>query len=403
MASGREQVVVAGAGPVGLLTAALLAADPRMAGADISVLDAAARKTWDESEVDLRVYALSRASQRYFERLDSWVSVSNNRAAPYEAMHVWQGKDPEGPGSIHFTAAEIGEPDLGTIVEDSLLRHVLLEALESSGVSVKFGTAISAIEPAPRGLRLTDSTGARSRADLLIGADGAASTVRELADIGWTVRDYGQTALVAHVRTQLAHQQTAWQRFGEYGPLALLPLKDGRSSIVWSVRAGDAERLAQLDDAEFERELGRASGQVLGNITLTSRRAGFPLRLAHASTYTKQSIALVGDAGHTVHPLAGQGMNLGMLDAASLAEQVGRARDGGHYIGDRYVLERFERSRRGHNVRMQAAFDVIDRFFRLGGIVSLLRAGGMLAVDSAPVIKGFLMRQALGSTGTGTI
>lgn len=390
-------IVIAGGGPVGLACAALLAGQAETADFELTVLDSGRLRPWDEGAVDQRVYALSRASQALFARLGLWDEVTARRASPYRSMRVWQGNDPHGAASVFFEAATIGEPDLGHIVEDVLLRHVFLGYLSGRPtVRVVFQTAVAGIEPAAGRIRIRTDNEETLRADLLIGADGAGSRVRELAGISTVNRPYGQRGLVAHVASANPHRETAWQRFGKHGPLALLPLLDGRSSIVWSVPDAEADRLLGLDDAAFGRALGTASSHVLGDLELTSARAAFPLRLQHATRYTAQSIAIVGDAAHAVHPLAGQGMNLGLLDAAELANVVARAAAAGEYCGDLYVLDRYARSRRAHNLRMQLAFDGIDRLFRLGGIAAPLRAAGMLAVDAAEPLKRMLIERAMG-------
>ena len=398
MTDGRRlRIVIAGGGPVGLACAALLSSEPEFGRVELSVLDSGRPRPWAEDSVDLRVYALSRASQALFARLGLWDTIADLRVSPYRSMRVWQGDDPRGPASVFFEAATIAEPDLGHIVEDGLLRHVLLDHLRTlPNVRIAFQTAVTGIERAAGRLRIRTDGDETLRADLLIGADGAESRVRGLAGIATVQRHYGQRGLVVHVASAEPHGETAWQRFGSRGPLALLPLADGRSSVVWSVRNAEADRLLGLDDATFARELERASSHVLGELEVTSPRAAFPLRLRHAARYTNQSIAIIGDAAHAVHPLAGQGMNLGLLDAAELVGVIARASVAGEYCADRYVLDRYARARRAHNLRMQLAFDGIDRLFRLGGLAVPLRAAGMLAVDAAAPLKRILIEHAMG-------
>ena len=207
---------------------------------------------------------------------------------------------------------------------------------------------------------------------------------------------YQQTAVVTHVTSSASHQDTAWQRFLPGGPLALLPLSDGRSSVVWSLPTQDAERLLAAGDAEFLAELAAASSGVIGTLTACSRRVGFPLRALHAPRYTTQRAALVGDAAHTVHPLAGQGMNLGLLDAASIAAVIEDALLAGEDIGDLKVLRRYERQRKGDNLAMLAAFDGLNRLFRSPSWVAPLRALSLRAVEAAHPVKRLLMQKALG-------
>ena len=205
---------------------------------------------------------------------------------------------------------------------------------------------------------------------------------------------------MTHVSTEKPHAETAWQRFLPGGPLAFLPLLDGRSSVVWSARTEHAQALRQASDADFLSELQVASGGVLGKIEATAERASFPLRAAHARQYCCQRVALAGDAAHTVHPLAGQGTNLGLLDAAVLADVLEEAASAGEDPGDLRVLRRYERRRKGDNLKKLLAFDAINRLFALSGpLLPPLRAAGMSAIDAAPFAKTFLIHQALGLTG----
>jgi len=220
--------------------------------------------------------------------------------------------------------------------------------------------------------------------------------VRRLLDLPVTGHAYGQAAVVAHVTTEAPHRSTAWQRFLPGGPLAFLPLADGRSSIVWSLPTADAQRVLAASDSEFLTELKIASAGALGSITACSGRAGFALQALHALRYTTARAALVGDAAHTVHPLAGQGMNLGLLDAAALAAVIEDAVRAGEDPGDARVLRRYERERKGDNLKMLAAFDALNRLFRLPGWATPLRVIGLGAVNATAPAKRLLMQQALG-------
>jgi ubiquinone biosynthesis UbiH/UbiF/VisC/COQ6 family hydroxylase len=230
---------------------------------------------------------------------------------------------------------------------------------------------------------------------VLLAADGTDSAVRRLLELPVAGHRYEQTAIVTHVASERAHQETAWQRFLPGGPLALLPLRDGRSSIVWSLPTRDAERLLAASDAEFLAELNAASAGALGELTHCSKRVGLQLQAVHALRYTAPRVALLGDAAHTVHPLAGQGMNLGLLDAAAVAAVVEDALLAGEDVGDAKVLRRYERERKGDNLAMLAAFDGLHRLFRLPGAAPL-RGLGLRAVASAHPVKRLLMQKALG-------
>ncbi len=389
-------IVVAGAGPVGLLFALRLSRAHAAAGLRLRIVDAGAPARWQADAADPRVYALSRESQWLLG--DLWAVIAAKRVSPYRRMQVFEGEDPAGQGSIVFDAADIGEPDLGHIVEDNLLRSVLLEALGRSGIATIFGSGVDAVRQEGERLTLVTTTGDTVDADLIVGADGGDSRVRAAAGIPVLEKDYGQRALVAHVVTELPHGETAWQRFLPGGPLAFLPLADGRSSIVWTCPDGEATRLLALGDAEFVDALQTASANVLGRIASCSRRLSFPLALKHATTYTRPGIVLIGDAAHSVHPLAGQGMNLGLRDAAVLADTLTAALAAGHYPGDEFVLRRYARAQKARNLGMQLAFDGLNTLFgpRLPDFAAPLRRLGMAAVNRADPAKRLLMRRALG-------
>lgn len=392
-------VLVAGAGVVGLVTAALLATGRCADRVRVVVLDARPIPRWRADDMDPRVYALSRASQQLLAHVGVWNRVAETRAAPYRRMRVWEGADAYAPSALDFDSADIGEPDLGHIVEDALLRTVLADRLTSTReAQLVIGAEIDSIDAGARDVVVSLKDGGNLRGAVLLAADGSDSTVRRLSDLPVAGHRYEQTAVVAHVTSAGEHQSTAWQRFLPGGPLALLPLADGRSSIVWSLPTADAERLLAVGDAEFLAELGSASGGVIGELTACSKRVGFALQALHALKYTSTRVALLGDAAHTVHPLAGQGMNLGILDAASLAAVVEDALNAGEDVGDLKVLRRYERQRKGDNLAMLAAFDGLNRLFRLPAWAAPLRALGLRTVETAHPVKRLLMQKALGLT-----
>lgn len=394
----ERSVLIVGAGPVGLTLAALLASGDAAGKLKIQVLDSRPEPLWDPAQMDLRVYALSRASQQVLNFLGVWKEINSMRASPYRKMHVWEGEFSAQLGGLSFDSAELGEPDLGHIVEDRLLRDQLFRTLQSAGsVEFRFGVNLAAVRPDMRTIATDSSNGETFHNTLLVAADGGASTVRQLLDIPVTSRSYGQHAVVTHVRTEKPHQETAWQRFLPGGPIALLPLLDGRSSVVWSMPSDNAEKLSAMTELEFCSELERASAGVLGAIQSDEERAGFPLQILHARRYCTQRVVLVGDAAHSVHPLAGQGMNLGILDAASLAKTITAATLVGEDPGDLRVLRRYERHRKGRNLRAMLTMDAIHRLFQLPGpLIGPLRAAGLSAVDASSIIKRRLMREALG-------
>jgi 2-octaprenylphenol hydroxylase len=395
--AGTPTILIAGAGVVGLATAALLVTGRCADRLRVTVLDARASPRWRAAEMDARVYALSRASQRVLEHVGAWQNVTAQRAAPYRRMRVWEGPDAYSPSALDFDSADIGEPDLGHIVEDTLLRTVLADVVAAaSQAQLVSGAEIAAVDGSAGEVVVELRAGGTLRASLLLAADGSDSAVRRLLDLPIARHGYGQTAIVAHVASARPHEQTAWQRFLPGGPLAFLPLADGRCSIVWSLPTAEAERLLAVSETEFLVELGAASAGVVGELTACSRRIGFALQALHALRYTTQRVALLGDAAHTVHPLAGQGMNLGFLDAAALAAVIEDAVLAGEDVGDLKVLRRYERERKGDNLAMLAVFDGLNRLFRLPAWAAPLRALGLQAVDAAHPVKRLFMQKALG-------
>jgi 2-octaprenylphenol hydroxylase len=315
-------------------------------------------------------------------------------------MCVWDESGvAEGRGSLTFDCAEIGEPNLGFIVDGRVLQDTSMRAAVAAG-AVPVESAVQSIGVGDDdGLRIALPDQRELGARLLIAADGAASRTRALLGIATAGHAYHQDALVAHVRTAKPHRSTAWQRFLSTGPIALLPLSDGRSSIVWSLAREEAERLRSLEPSSFAAAVQQASGGVLGDIELTTPIASFPIQLQYALEYVRPRCALIGDAAHAVHPLAGQGLNLGLLDCASLAEALGEAGASGS-LGDFAPLRRYERRRKTENLIAAAAFDGLERLFSSSNPgAERLRAAGLGAVGSLSFVKRRLAKRALGIGG----
>ncbi|MCU7905520.1 MAG: UbiH/UbiF/VisC/COQ6 family ubiquinone biosynthesis hydroxylase [Candidatus Thiodiazotropha sp. (ex Epidulcina cf. delphinae)] len=368
------------------------------AGFEVCLLEAREpQRSWPPDEVDLRVSALTRASQHILENLQVWPGMAKRRVSPYTDMRVW---DAGGSGRIHFSAAEIGEPDLGHIVENRVIQLALWERLESlPNVTLRYPARVSELQPGDEPAVVLQD-GDRLTAKLVVAADGRDSRMRGMANIGTWGWDYDQHAIVATVRPALSHRHTAWQRFMKTGPLALLPIDDGRCSIVWSTSPLQAEALMSLDDAAFCRALTQASEAVLGAIRETGPRGVFPLRLGHAETYICSGLALVGDAAHAIHPLAGQGVNLGFLDAVTLAETVIAAHEAGRRIGSIATLRRYERTRKGPNMAMLGAMDAFKRVFSNEVLpLKLVRNLGLNLADRSGFFKQHLVRRAMGLGG----
>ena len=349
---------------------------------------------WDAEGHDLRVSAISRASQRLLHNLGVWSAIVADRATPYQSMHVW---DRAGIGEIHFDAADLAEPDLGHIVENRVIVRALWQALRSVGVRVLVPAQIRGLNTADDGAEIRLDDGQVMRTGLIVGADGAGSQVRILSGIGCHSESYGQQAVVATVVAELGNRATAWQRFMARGPLALLPMQRDLFSIVWSTSPAEADRLCAMPVAEFNSVLTEASEARLGQLTLLGDRAGFPLRLQHARPYVKPGLALVGDAAHVIHPLAGQGVNLGFLDAASLVDALVIGRDRGRAPGAMRTLRAYERQRRGHNTATQLAMDGLKHLFSNdSGALSLVRNLGLGAAGRVAPLRRTFERLALG-------
>ena len=394
----RYDVAIIGAGPVGLSLAALLASGPAADAVQVRIFDGGRRRRWDPAGVDLRVYALSRAAENVLGDAGAWSAIEQSRVSVYERMKVWESCSAPGVGSLCFDSADVGEPNLGHIVEDRLIREKLGDALAGfANVEIEFDRQLEHVSIGERRVRVKlAGTSSPVAAHLLIGADGAESRVRDAADIHALRRDYRQQAIVAHVVPERSHRRTAWQRFLPGGPLALLPLADGRCSIVWSLPLDAARRLVHTDERTFEHSLLQASDGVLGSLSLDSPRLSLPLAARHALRYCRSRLALVGDAAHTVHPLAGQGVNLGFADAAELARQIAFAVTSGQDPGDIRVLRRYERARSGPNMLMIGALDCLERWFGGPPILSPLRCAGLSIVDRMPILKRRFIDHAAG-------
>ncbi len=408
----EADLVIVGAGMVGL-TAALALRDSPL---KIIVLESRARHTEPlerrvrEAQLqgfDPRVSALTCASEQILRSVGAWPVIESLRLSPYTRMDVWDG---EGTGHTHFSAADLHEPYLGHIVENRVVLAGLEAALAKQphmrllqGVEVKtLSEPRSSATGVCRELTLSDGRALRTR--LVVAADGALSRTRQLAAVPMWEWDYGHHAIVTTVRTEQPNRATAWQRFTSDGPLAFLPLRDGDddhlSSIVWSTSPEHARELGGLDDAGFCAALGQAFEWRLGNVSWSDQRMTFPLRQRHAKRYVQEAFAMIGDAAHTIHPLAGQGVNLGLLDAAVLAEVIAAAAARADDIGALRILRRYQRRRQGENVQMAATMEGFKRLFdSRQPLLVLGRNMGMNCFDRLGAVKNHLTLAAMGLSG----
>mgnify|MGYP001047549214 CR=1 FL=1 len=389
---GPLDVAVVGAGMVG----SALALGLGQRGFRVALVEEREPPAWHAAdEVDLRVVALAPSAVRLLDALGVWTTIADARASAYRRMRVC---DAENGARLEFDAADRGLCELGFIVENRLIQHALWQALAADGRTQRRCPAQvvdSTHDNEVRRLEFADGT--RLAARLVIAADGAASPLRAKLGLGTHGHAYAQRAVVAHVATARPHAATARQRFLPGGPLAFLPLADGRSSIVWSLPEPEAARVLALDDAAFRAELGAAFDFELGPILATTPRAAFPLQLQLADRYLAPRFTVIGDAAHQVHPLAGQGVNLGLRDVDELLDVLSAARDAGREFAAETVLRRYERRRRSDNALAAYGFDALGRIFdwRAEPLV-FARGLGLRAVNALAPLKRMLIDRATG-------
>lgn len=388
-------LIIVGGGMVGASLACALGNGPLR----IAVIESHAAQTeWPEESYDIRVSAITRATEKVFRMIGAWEGMVSRRVTPYDAMQVWDGS---GSGAIGFDAADLGEKNLGHIIENRVILAALLERMaQFDNVELLCPAQVTELTRDEQAATLTLEDGRVLSAALIVGADGANSWVRQQAGITTTGWPYEQTAVVATITTEQHHRGVAYQRFMPEGPLAFLPMPEGLSSIVWSTTPERSAELIEMDEVQFLAELQIAFGDKLGAMVGTGPRGAFPLLLRHANRYSDERLVLVGNAAHAIHPLAGQGLNLGVSDIAALAEVLLQAYREKQDIGELAVLRRYERWRKTDNVAVMAAMDGFKRLFSNDiGPLKIIRNLGLTLADNAGPAKNMMMRRALGLSG----
>lgn len=400
-------LIIVGAGLVGATLTARLASGERGAKLRIALIEAGGEpERFSGEEFDPRVVALTPASEQLLRELAVWEEVSAERVCPYSDMEVWDG---EGNGTISFSAADCQADHLGHIVENSLLVRSLRRRLQDLPqvklIQPASVTALNLPKQAGEPVEVTLDNGTHCLAPLVIAADGAHSQLRVLGGFDTREWTYDQRAVITTVRTEIPHAYTARQRFMHTGPLAFLPLRwrsgerwdAHHCSIVWSADNALADELMALDERTFCERLGRDFEYRLGAITGCAERFAIPLKQRHARQYIKPGLALVGDAAHSIHPLAGQGVNLGLSDVAVLAEELERALERGLATDDYSILRRYQRRRLGENLGMMGVMETFKRLFGTSSPeLTWLRNTGMATVDKLGPIKSAIVRRAMG-------
>lgn len=392
-------VVIIGAGIAGsALAVALDGSDINVLLVDAGSLVSKPSLSTELHDFDARVSALTLQSRQWLGELGVWSDIESLSCEYFNRMYVWDGAGTS--GNIEFHASEIGSDNLGSIVENRALVYSLQSKLQlSKNVKILDQASVENLKVCDAGysFSLGDNT---IETSLLVGADGARSFVREQLQFATKQWPYGHDAIVCTVATEHLHQSTAWQVFLPTGPVALLPLNsqdENLCSLVWSADSEYAQELMAMDDDDFAGALTKAFESVLGNVTACSKRFSFPLQQRHAVDYVKPSAALVGDAAHTIHPLAGQGINLGLKDVQVLSEEILRAKSRGQSLGDLQVLGRYQRRRKADNLAMMATMEGFKRLFeRREPVIGLLRNQGMSVLSQLPWLKRQIIKHAVG-------
>jgi 2-octaprenylphenol hydroxylase len=390
-------IMIVGGGMVGMSIAIALAKQTHLS---IAILEANPENgNWSDQQYHHRVSAISLASVRIFRALDVWDDIRAKRVSPFHHIHVWDGL---GNGKIDFDSRDVGESVLGYIIENTAIQSALLAKVKQlEQITYVAPVHLKSVQSNNEAVTIVAEDDREYTAKLVIAADGAHSWLRQQANIDITKTNYDQKAIVATVKTTLPHRKTANQVFLETGPLAFLPLADEKtSSIVWSLPTEAADTLLSVPDEDFILQLASAFSHHLGDVSYVSKRYAFPLQKQQASTYFNSRIVLAGDAAHTVHPLAGQGINMGLLDAASLVQLIVDAYKKQRDFASITVLRQYERWRKADNAGLLTGVDVIKHLFASDKkTIQAFRSHGLSITDAMPLIKNIFIRHAVGNRG----
>ncbi|MEY8702001.1 FAD-dependent oxidoreductase [Francisella philomiragia] len=387
----QKDVVIVGGGMVGLSLALSL----HQNGLQVAVIEAREMnyKHLNSDRVETRVSAVNHTSMRLLQDLGVWNAIKINRISPYYQMHVWDDIPSE---SITISAEEISEHSLGNIVENDVITQALITEISNTGIEIFTNQKIEKIQKNGN-TELVVLADKIIETSLIVGADGANSFVRDYFNFETKVKPYKHTAIVATLELEKQHNQTAYQRFYDKGVLAFLPLENpNKASIVWSVKTDYADFLMSLADEKFELELAKAINNTLGSVKLLSKRFSFELIQRHAKNYIKSNVVLVGDAAHTIHPLAGQGVNIGFKDVIALSKVVSEAFAKGRLIGHISTLDKYQRERKLDNTKMIALMKAFKEVFGSeNDYIKKVRRAGFEFVDKYSIVKSLVVKQAL--------